>query len=498
MKEIVVDSGLNQSRVALLEDGELVEYYIESKKIKRLVGNIYKGRVKNVLPGMQAAFVDIGYEKNAFLYVKDAISVELSKTQDIHNKEISIKDVVKNGQELIVQVTKEPIDKKGPRVTTHLTFPGRYLVLMPHIDYIGISRKIEDEEERERLKKILEEIKPKGIGVIIRTEGEGRGKNDFKEDLKYLIKLWQKIETEKNLGFAPKLIYKDLDLIHRTVRDLFTSDIDRLRINDRENYRKILDFLDLISPELKNKVEFFDPDINIFAFLGIDKMIKQAMSRYVWLKSGGYIVIDKTEALTVIDINTGKYVGSKDLNDTILKVNKEAAKEVAKQIRLRDIGGIIIIDFIDMNNQNSINEVINILSTELLKDRVRTNILGMTHLGLLEMTRKKVRNRISSLLEMECPYCEGTGKVLTPDTVIKNIEKEMFRISKHTNSEAVILDIHPNVYEVLNNKMDNYLKELEKNLGITIFIRKDKNVHLSHFNIAHMGSLSKIEKLIHS
>ncbi len=492
MNEIVIDSGLNQDRVAILEDGELVEYYIESKEIKRLVGNIYKGRVKNVLPGMQAAFVDIGYEKNAFLYVKDAIPPEMMNA----TKNISIKDVVKNGQEIIVQVTKEPIDSKGPRVTTQLTFPGRYLVLMPYVDYIGISRKIQDDEERTRLKDIIGEITPDGMGVIIRTEAENKDKNDLKDDLKYLIRLWQRIENEKKLGFAPKLMYKDLDLIHRTVRDMFNRNIDKLRINDKENHKKISDFLDLVSPEMKDRVRYFDPGINIFSYLGIEKMIKEAMNKRVWLKSGGYIVIDKTEALTVIDINTGKYVGQNDLDETIFKVNKEAAKEVAKQIRLRDIGGIIVIDFIDMTEKSNIRDVINILSKELSKDRVRTNILGMTQLGLIEMTRKKVRNRISSILEEECPYCDGTGKVLTPETVINNIEKEMKRISTHTNSEAVIIDINPSVQNELNENKNKYINDLEKILELKIFVRSNNNIHASDFKVIYMGRLSNIDKKI--
>lgn len=498
MNEIIIDSGINQSRVAVLEDGDLVEYYIESRDSKRLVGNIYKGRVKNVLPGMQAAFVDIGVEKNAFLYVKDAIPCDILKDRNISSKDISIRDVIKNGQEIVVQVVKEPIDNKGARVTTHLTFPGRYLVLMPYMDYIGISRRIEDEEERNRLKKIIEEIKPQGMGIIVRTEADGSCKNDLKDDLKYLLKVWQKIEREKKLGFAPKIIYRDLDLIHRTVRDIFTSDTKELKINDKGYYKEILDFLDLISPELKGRVKYFDPGINIFNYFGIEKMIQEALSRKVWLKSGGYIVIDKTEAFTIIDINTGKYVGVNDLTETIVKINKEAAKEIAKQIRLRDIGGIIIIDFIDMSDKKSQQEVIDILKEALAKDRVRTNILGITQLGLLEMTRKKVRNRISSILETKCPYCEGTGKVLTPETIINNLEQELKRISIHTNSEAVLVKVHPEIERVLLMEKRDYLKEVEKNFSLKVFIKGNKEMHINDYDIVFMGKLDKVKKIIES
>ncbi|SKC64582.1 Rne/Rng family ribonuclease [Maledivibacter halophilus] len=496
MNKIVIDSGFSQSRVALLEDEEMVEYYIESKSLKRLVGNVYKGRVKNVLPGMQAAFVDIGLERNAFLYVKDAIPRELLIDKKVDIKDIGIRDVVKNGQEIIVQVTKEPMDKKGARVTTHLSFPGRYLVLMSQVDYVGISRRIEDEDERKRLKEIVEEIKPEGMGIIIRTEAENKDRKDFEEDLKYLLRLWHKIEKEKNLGFPPKIFYKDLDLIHRTIRDLFTDDINELVVNDKDDYNMILDFLDLISPELKGRVKYFDPGINIFSYYGIEKKIREALSSKVWLKSGGYIVIDKTEALTIIDVNTGKYVGVNDLSKTIIKVNKEAAKEIAKQIRLRDIGGIIIIDFIDMIDKKAEQNVIKLLSRELSKDRVRTNIVGMTGLGLVEMTRKKVSNRISSILEKKCPYCGGLGMVLTPDTVINNLENELKRVSLHTNSEAVIVEVNLEVEKVLVNQRKDYLGELEKALNLRIFINGNSNIHSNHYKIKEMGRLSKIKEML--
>ncbi|RKD27967.1 RNAse G [Caminicella sporogenes DSM 14501] len=498
MNEIVIDSGLAQSRVAILENNDLVEYYIETKNSKRIVGNIYKGRVKNVLPGMQAAFIDIGLEKNAFLYVKDAMPPELLNDKNVSYKDVSIRDVVKNGQEIVVQVIKEPIDSKGARVTTHLTFPGRYLVLMPYVDYVGISRKIESEEERGRLKEIIENIRPDKIGIIIRTESEGKNEEDLREDLKYLLRLWEKIEREKKFTFAPKLIYKDLDLIHRTVRDMFTDDIDELKINDKVYYEKILDFLELISPHLKNRVKYFDPGINIFSYLGIEKKIKNALSSKVWLKSGGYIIIDETEAMTIIDVNTGKYVGMNDLEETIFKVNMEAAKEIAKQLRLRDIGGIIIIDFIDMKDSSREKQIIDILNKELSKDRVRTNILGMTQLGLLEMTRKKVRNRISSILERSCPYCNGTGRVFAQDTIINYIEHELKRISLHTNSEGVIIEVNPEIENVLNVERKSYLKELEKILNLKIVILGNKEIHVNDFKVKFMGKLSRIKEILNS
>lgn len=277
---------------------------------------------------------------------------------------------------------------------------------------------------------------------------------------------------------------------------MFTEDIGELTINDKENYNTIMDFLDLISPSLKDRVKYFDPGINIFSYYGIEKMIKQALNSKVWLKSGGYIVIDKTEALTIIDVNTGKYVGVNNLSETIIDVNKEAVKEIAKQIRLRDIGGIIIIDFIDMLNKESEQEILELLTDELSKDRVRTNVLGMTSLGLVELTRKKVRNRISSILEKKCPYCDGLGMILTPETVISSLENELKRIALHTNSEAVIVELNDEVRKVLCNDMKDYLAELETALKIKIYIKGNNNVHENHYEITYKGRLNKVEDIL--
>ncbi len=491
MKEIIVDSSLNQTRVALMENRELVELYIERDNNKRTVGNIYKGRVVNVLPGMQAAFVDIGFEKNAFLFIKDIVH-----TKKVENRDISIKDVIKSGQEIMIQIVKEPMGTKGARVTTYLTLPGRYLVLMPYENYVGISRRITNEGERDRLKKIIEEIKPHDMGIIVRTAAEGIEEKELKEDLKFLLKLWQKIDQEKNLGFPPRMIYKDLDLLQRTMRDIFINDIHQLIVNDKEKYKEMIDFIDLLSPHLKNRIEYFDLDMNIFDYYHIESMIKKAIERRVWLKSGGYLIIDETEALTVIDVNTGKYVGNKDLEDTVLKINREAAKEIAKQLRLRDIGGIIIVDFIDMNSHDGEKEVLKILEKELEKDRTKTNVLGITQLGLLEMTRKKVRERIDCILQKKCPYCEGKGRVLSEYTVIQNIEKEVKRIVVHTNAEAILIEVNPCVEDILNEEERRFLNELEELLDIKLFIRGVDTVHASQLKVKAIGKKDKILNII--
>ncbi|RKD33213.1 Rne/Rng family ribonuclease, partial [Thermohalobacter berrensis] len=496
MKEIIIDCGFNQDRVAILENSELVELYIEEVDNKRILGNIYKGRVANVLPGMQAAFVDIGHDKNAFLYVKDAIPKDMLLNEDVNIKDISIRDVVKSGQELIVQVVKEPLGTKGARITTHITLPGRYLVLMPFTRYVGISRRINEEEERERLKNIIEKIKPEDMGIIVRTAGEGKDEETLKDDLNYLVNTLNRVYMERNLCTAPKMIYKDLNLVHRTARDLFSPDTKRLLINDKDKYKDVLKFVDMFSPHLKNKIDYFDENYDIFEYFGIEVMIKNALKRKVWLKSGGYIIIDETEALTSIDVNTGKYVGSTNLEDTVLKTNIEAAKEIAKQLRLRNIGGIIIIDFIDMKKEEDENEVLECLKNELKKDKTKTTVLGITKLGLVEMTRKKDRDRLSSKILKDCPYCEGTGKVYSEPTVINKIEKEIKRISLHTNSEAVILEVNPSVNKYLEER--EYLNEIEKKYNIKVFIHSVESIHSNDIKVRSMGKIQDIKKTYES
>ena len=495
MNKIIIDTGFKQDRVAILEDNDLVELYIEREDSKKILGNVYKGRVINVLPGMQAAFVDIGLEKNAFLYVKDAVPKDMLLDKDIDLREVSIKDVVKSGQEIIVQVIKEAFGNKGARITTHITLPGRHLVLMPYTDYIGISRRITNEDERERLKKIAEEVKPSNMGVILRTASEGKTLEDIRDDIKFLVKLFNKIDREKNLGYAPRVIYKDLDLVHRAVRDLFTSDTNSLFINDRDKYKSVLELVELISPHLKNRVEYFDSSHDIFGYFGIESKIKSALDKKIWLKSGGYIIIDETEALTSIDVNTGKYVGGLNLEDTVVKTNLEAAKAIAKQLRLRNIGGIIIIDFIDMNNDEDENLVISTLEQELKKDRTKATVVGMTGLGLVEMTRKKVRTRLSSILLKSCPYCEGKGKVFSEYQVINNIEKELKRIINHTDSEAVLIEVNPSLLAILKGNNEGLVKPMEKKYNLNIFVNDNSKLHFNDINIKSMGKTENIKRL---
>ena len=466
--ELIVDIGIGENRIALMEDKELVEIYIERACSERMVGNIYRGKVSSVLPGMQAAFIDIGSEKNAFLYVGDIIARKdySDDEEDVRDvKGCNIGELLRAGQELTVQVIKEPIGSKGPRVTTNITLPGRHLVLLPDADYTGVSRRIENDAERAKLKKIAENLKPKGKGLIIRTASEGKDEDDFTQDLNFLLKLWESIKQKERSGPVPRCIHKDLSLVYRAVRDLFTSDIDKFVINDRHQYEKVLEIVDMISPALKYRVEYFSKNYDLFEYYQLETKIARALARRVWLKCGGYLVIDKTEALTVIDVNTGKYVGGSSLEETVVKTNIEAAREIGKQIRLRDISGIIIIDFIDMHEHEHQQKVLDELKQALRKDRTKTTVVGMTGLGLIEMTRKKIRQELSTVLHMDCPCCDGTGKILVPEAVARNVEKEIGHYFSQTIAKAIQVEVHPSVTHVLKADINGNFSRLQENYG---------------------------------
>lgn len=387
--------------MALLEDDNLAELYIEDNDRKRTVGNIYRGKVINVLPGMQAAFIDIGLDRNAFLYIDDIVGHD--------NK--TIEEILKEGQELTVQVNKEASGSKGARVSTNISLPGKHIVLIPTADYIGVSKKIADAEERKQLKDLANELKPEDMGLIIRTAAKDIRAKTLKRELALLLDLWEDLKNKEQEGKVPRLLYSDESLIYRTFRDHFNNDVEKLIINDFDQYKKILSWTKRLMPKFKNRIYYQETGQELFSQYGIEDKIKQAVRRKVWLKSGAYLIIEPTEALTVIDVNTGKYVGKTDLEDTVLKTNLEAVDQIAAQIRLRDIGGIIIIDFIDMVEEDHRQVVLEALREAVKKDRTKTNIVGFTGLGLVEMTRKKARQRLSASLLKSCPHCGGMGKV---------------------------------------------------------------------------------------
>lgn len=494
LKEILVNVREEETRVAVLEDKVVVEIYIERSLNQRLVGNLYKGKVENVLPGMQAAFVDIGLEKNAFLFVEDAQPPRTLGDDEGGHVNLSITDVLKEGQEVLVQIAKEPIGTKGARVTTHITMPGRYLVLMPTVDYIGISRRIEDEIERERLRDVAEKVKPANMGLIVRTIAEGASEEELHQDVSLLAKLWKKVQNRAFNGPVPNLIHKDLELVQRILRDIFTEDIDNLIIDSRYEYEKVLDLMELTSPELRNRVALYEQE-NLFQKYGVDDEIEKILKPRVWLKCGGYIVIDQTEALTAIDVNTGKFVGTTNLADTVLKTNLEAAVEIARQLRLRNIGGIVIIDFIDMTDPVHQNQVLRIMEDEIKKDKVKTNILGLTQLGLVEMTRKKVRQGLENVLLKACPYCDGKGKVLSEETIAIRAKNEILKLGQHTSAEAILVEVHPSVASLLIGSGGANLREAENKTRKHILVRGCEHYHQEVINIRALQSQSEIDAI---
>jgi ribonuclease G len=497
-KEILVSVEHDETKVAVLEDGSLVEYYIERPVTQRVVGNIYKGKVDNVLPGMQAAFVDIGLDRNSFLYVDDAL---MPKNEDDEEdigedlKNLTIKDILHVGQEIMVQVVKEPIGSKGARVSRHITLPGRYLVFMPSVDYVGVSRRIQEDKERDRLRKMTEGIRPSGVGLIVRTVAEGKSRKELESDMSFLKRLWNRVQQRSKNSKAPALLHRDIGLVYRIIRDLFTEDVERLYVDDRNERDRILDLLDYISPALKERVQLFSQkERSLFDFYGLGSEVEQALKKRVWLKSGGYLVIDQMEALTAIDVNTGKYVGTTNLADTVFKTNMEAAKEIARQLRLRDIGGIIIIDFIDMEKAEHRQEVLKVLDECLKRDRTKAHILGLTQLGLVEMTRKKVRQGLEASMLRPCPYCQGKGKVLSEETMARKVREELKSILKRSESEAVLIEVNPAVASLLIGAGGSNLRELEKETGRCVYIKGSDEVHMESINLRALGTRKEVEE----
>ncbi|MCW3489232.1 Rne/Rng family ribonuclease [Dethiobacter alkaliphilus] len=491
-KKIVINCDNKQTRVAVLEDDKPVEIYLERPVHQRVVGNIYKGVVANVLPGMQAAFVDIGLERNAFLYVDDALLPEESNNSRGKKK---IEELLRPGEEVMVQVVKEPFGSKGARLTRQITIPGRHLVLMPSAEYTGVSRRIEDPDERERLRQIIAEIRPEGHGLIVRTVAEGLDDDAFRQDLQFLLPLWDRIQNRFRQKQAPSLIYQDLDLIYRMIRDLFTEQIEQLVVDTRYEFEKIQEALDVVDSSLVNRVYYYSGDEPVFDVYGIEAEIERALSRTVWLDCGGYLVFDHTEALTVIDVNTGKYIGKTNLADTVFKTNLEAATEIIRQVRLRDIGGIIIIDFIDMDNEEHRRLVLEKLTEKAKEDRTKSHILGLTGLGLVEMTRKKARQGLDAVLQQTCPYCHGRGKVLTADVVSARTERQLKSYLNGLDAEAVLVEMNQSVAGLLIGPGGSYLRKLEEETGKTIFIRGSETMHVEKHHVLATGSLSEVQEL---
>lgn len=541
VNELIMNVTPGETRIARMENGVLSELMIERDNDVQVAGNIYFGRINRVLPGMQAAFVDIGLEKAAFLYVADVVpdlfegieddvedgakngqapednaeasndemadgpvSLRDGEKEDVratgtHGKPAyghsrrprpyraplpRIENVVKEGQTIVVQVAKEPIRTKGARVTSHVSLPGRYLVYMPTVNHVGVSRRISSYEERQRLKEILHKNRPASGGFIARTNCVGTSEEKLVEDMNALKETWQKIYQKQEHSKAPALLHADLDIVLRAVRDNFSKEIDRLVIDHKGYHQEIVEFVDKMMPDLVSRVELYDKHMPLFDVYGIESEINRALGKKVWLKSGGYLIIDSSEALTSIDINTGRFVGKRDFEETILTTNLEAVEEVTYQLKLRSIGGIIIIDFIDMNRFAHRMRVYNAMRDALRYDRVKTTISKISELGLIEMTRKRTRDSLTQMMSISCAYCNGTGHVKTALTVAFEVFREIKRVFSGINTRSVLVKAHPKVAKVLFNEGRERLEQVEKNIQKRIVIESDEKFHVEHFEIS--------------
>ena len=454
MNQIVINIDEFQSRAAIIEDEKVVEVLIEREEERRINANIYKGKVANVLPGMESAFVNIGLEKNAFLYVNDLREFEEKYLDGICNSERPIEDILTVGDEVVVQVLSEPRGTKGARVTTHYTIPGKYLVLMPNNNHIAISKKIKEEEERNRLEEIVRDLKPENMGVIIRTAAQGKSIFHFEREMEYLVKKWEDIEKKTSTAKIGEVLYKDNGIVATVLRDIFSNEIDELVIDNEEAYWEVIDYINAFSEKtLKTKIKLYnDDEIGIFERYGIEKEIENALKEEVRLECGGYLVIQKTEALISIDVNTGKNTGSYNLEQTVLNTNLEAAREIPRQLRLRNLGGIIIIDFIDMRLEEDKLKVLEALEQNLSKDRIKNNIVHFTDLGLIEMTRKRTGKPLYNYFQERCPMCEGTGKIKSKDSVIHEMMTEIKECAKDEDINIIKV--------ILSKKLKIAFKEL--------------------------------------
>jgi ribonuclease G len=543
-KEMIISSSAHETRVAILEDDQVAEIFIEREHQRGVVGNLYKGRVSKVLPGMQSAFVDLGLERDGFLYVSDVVasseefdrletdeedvatsatsaavalsaenasggsSVDVPRSVQSDSRgaarhgsnfrggrrdrekgpEPKIEELLKEGQEIVVQVAKEPIGTKGARLTSHATMPGRFLVFMPTVDHVGVSRKIESRDERSRLRGIVREFREQNGftgGVIIRTAAAGRPKEDIVADLSYFHKVWTEIRQKAETSHAPAVVYREQSLVAKLLRDLLTEEYAAIRIDNEQEYRRVYELIERIMPSLASKVKLYNKEYPIFEEYGVQAEIDRALRSKVWLKSGGSIVINQTEALVAIDVNTGRYVGKKTagrLEDTILKTNLEAVREIVRQIRLRDLGGIIVLDFIDMENMDNRAALFTALENEIKKDRSKTKILQISEFGLIEMTRKRVRQSLERSLTQPCPYCSGSGRIKSNTTISMEIWRELMKLRDLHEGQDVIVRVNPVVY----NSLDPIFEEVERSLGIHLVFKPDDSLHHEQFDVVRI------------
>jgi len=496
-REIYINIAGHEKRVAILDNKRIEEYYVERADYVNLVGNIYKGKVESVLPGIGAAFVNIGIEKNGFLYVADVVAAPADYEKMLNGTDLdrpdrhderkrlpSITELLKKGDDVVVQVVKEPIGTKGARLTTHISIPGRFLVMMPFDNTIGISKRIESREERDRIRKIIADLKlPKEIGFIVRTAAQGASDKDFARESRYLLGLWNHIRGRVKRAKPPQLIHQEYDIVLRVVRDIFTHDYTRLDIDSRNEYKRITHFLRILAPQLRDRVMLHNDRVPLFEKVEIEKQIEKLYDRVVQLKSGGYLIFDQTESLVAIDVNSGKFVGKRNLEDTVFKTNLEAAGEVPRQLKLRDIGGIIIIDFIDMDSHEHRKNIFRTLERNLEDDKAKTNILNISSIGLVEMTRQRVRKSIEGKSYQKCPYCHGRGIVKSVATVSYDLMRKLERILMDGRVREVFVYLNPDVAYYVLSPERNMIRPLERRFRKVIRVVDDPNLHIEDIKI---------------
>jgi ribonuclease G len=521
-KEMIIASNGHETRVAILEDDLVAEIFVERERNRGVVGNVYKGRVSKVLPGMQSAFIDLGLERDGFLYVSDVLSTEEAfakfsgddedeeepngnkgdgeprgpssrREQREKAQEQRIEDLLKEGQEILVQVAKEPLGTKGARLTSHVTLPGRFLVFMPTVDHIGVSRKIASRDERQRLRGIVREFREQhnfGGGVIIRTAASERSKEDILADLQYFHRIWTDMRQRMDSHRAPAVVYREPSLVAKLLRDLLTDDYTAIRIDNAQEHQRVEEFISRIMPTLASRVKLYDKDFPIFEEYGVQAELDKALRSKVWLKSGGSIVVNQTEALVAIDVNTGRYVGKKTagrLEDTILKTNLEAVKEIVRQIRLRDLGGIIVLDFIDMEEKKNRQKVFQTVEQELRKDRAPSKPLQVSDFGLVIITRKRVKQSLERVLTEPCPYCTGAGTIKSSSTICYEILTEIKKVGSDLDGAGVLLRVNPDIARALKEEERGVLKDLRHMLGKDVVVKPDVHLHHEQFDVMSIG-----------
>ncbi|WP_198264168.1 ribonuclease G [sulfur-oxidizing endosymbiont of Gigantopelta aegis] len=483
--ELLINVTPQETRVAKIENGMLQEVVIERASRRGLVGNIYRGKVCRVLPGMQAAFLEIGLQRTAFLHLSDIVTNEEKKNG---TAEVTINDLLRDGQEILVQVVKDPMGTKGARLTTHITIPARYLVYMPNSNHIGISQKLEGDEERERLKAIIKDLLPEfnGGGYIVRTVAEGISEQAVRADMKFLEKLWQAVQENNNAEHSAMMVYEDLPLAMRVMRDIADINIDAIRIDSRETYDKVIKFANKFIPELADGIEYYPGERPIFDLYGVEDEIQRALQAKIKLKSGGYLIIDQTEAMTTVDINTGGYVGNRNLEETIFKTNLEATQAIVRQLRIRNLGGIIIIDFIDMKEAEHRRQVLRAFEKALERDHAKTCITEVSNLGLIEMTRKRTRESLEHILCEACPVCDGKGTVKTVETVAFEIFREIIREARQFDTKKLLVLTSKKVGDYLMDEETSSIAELEEFMQRSIQLQIDNEYSQEQYDVVPM------------